>query len=152
MLFGARPETVVAHPESSAATLRSTAERMRLEGRPEAIVLEMSNPGAVVPHRSPSRTGLQEPGIDEDVVERVLFIPERHSQASPAGTTGKEDLDRPLNPGGADANLKTSGSPRRMTQGLPRSAQREERKRPEDQKPDRSHVQRILSPSLHEST
>jgi hypothetical protein len=55
----------------------STAERMRAGGNSEEVVMRPDEGGEVVQPVVSQRSGDQEPGVEEAVLEGIIFIPER---------------------------------------------------------------------------
>ena len=70
--------------------LLSTAERRRAGGKTKEAELKQAERGEVVlPQSLPPPTS-GEPGVDEAVLERIVFVSERTGHASRAGMRGKE--------------------------------------------------------------
>jgi hypothetical protein len=74
----------------------STAERLRVGGSAERIVLPVGEGGDLIPLQISPRSGRQDPGGHDAVLEGILFLPEGGTKGSRALIVGEEVIPRRL--------------------------------------------------------
>jgi hypothetical protein len=112
--------------------------------RQKEFVLPVCDAGESVPPSDRQRSGDQEPGIEKDVFERILFIPERSAEAFVARIAGRGMIPRLLYYCRVDGNFGKSSIA--TVKSLTAITGVKERKGQEDQEWDDFHVRK--DPSL----